>query len=412
MADIVVDAVVVGAGPAGAAAATTLARSGASVLVIDRATFPRDKTCGDGLTTLALRELASLGLDPAAVPSWHPAHGAVIHAPGGREVRLPLPHGPGAYAAIARRIDLDLALVELARRAGAHLEEGAELLDASIVDDGVVLRVDRLGTIAARVAVGADGAWSPLRRALGLAEPGYRGEWHAFRQYLTGVGPAAAELHVWFEADLLPGYVWSFPLPDGGANVGFMAERGDRLDGGAMKRWWPQLLARPRIREVLGPAARPEAPHRAWPIPARIDRAPLGVGPVALVGDAAAATDVFTGEGIGQALLTGRLAAETIVALGPHRGGELAERYAAAVRHELVADHRMSARLSRVMASPGRADAALRVIDASPWTRAHVGRWLFEDSPRAIALTPRRWGRGVLHGDGAWAPSEVTGAGR
>ena len=76
---------------------------------------------------------------------------------------------------------------------------------------------------------------------------------------------------MWFEPDLLPGYAWSFPLPDGGANVGFGIQR----DGGKvdrvqdMKALWPELLARPHIRAVLGPDARPEAPHRAWPIPAR-----------------------------------------------------------------------------------------------------------------------------------------------
>ena len=69
--------------------------------------------------------------------------------------------------------------------------------------------------------------WSPLRKHLGVATPGYLGEWHAFRQYFTGVGPRAArDLFVWFEPDLLPGYAWSFPLPDGRANVGFGIQRG------------------------------------------------------------------------------------------------------------------------------------------------------------------------------------------
>ena len=72
------------------------------------------------------------------------------------------------------------------------------------------------------MAIGADGMWSPLRKALGASEPGYLGEWHAFRQYFTNVSDAAAtQLWVWFDADLLPGYAWSFPLADGRANVGF-----------------------------------------------------------------------------------------------------------------------------------------------------------------------------------------------
>ena len=69
--------------------------------------------------------------------------------------------------------------------------------------------------------------WSPLRKLLGLATPGYLGEWHAFRQYFhQTTGPASRRLWVWFEPDLLPGYAWSFPLPDGRANVGFGVLRG------------------------------------------------------------------------------------------------------------------------------------------------------------------------------------------
>ena len=85
-----------------------------------------------------------------------------------------------------------------------------------------MLDVAGVGEVHARYAIAADGMWSPTRKALGLGVDGYRGEWHAFRQYFTDVGPRAArQLFVWFDPDLLPGYAWSFPLPDGGANVGF-----------------------------------------------------------------------------------------------------------------------------------------------------------------------------------------------
>ena len=81
--------------------------------------------------------------------------------------------------------------------------------------------------------IGADGMWSPLRKALGLRVEGYRGEWLAFRQYYANVGERAGqELFVWFEPDLLPGYAWSFPLPGGQANVGFGIQRGGSCPGG------------------------------------------------------------------------------------------------------------------------------------------------------------------------------------
>ena len=130
--------------------------------------------------------------------------------------------------------------------------------------------------------------WSPLRKHLGVATPGYRGEWHAFRQYFTDVGPrAAAELFVWFEPDLLPGYAWSFPLPGGGANVGFGIQR----DGGKvarvqdMKALWPDLLARPahrrrcsaptpaRVARTAPGRSRPGSTTSCWPPGARCSSA-------------------------------------------------------------------------------------------------------------------------------------------
>ncbi|MFZ0059334.1 MAG: FAD-dependent oxidoreductase, partial [Acidimicrobiales bacterium] len=94
-----VDVAIVGAGPAGCATAITLARTGARVLLVDRARFPRDKCCGDGLTTAAVRRLDALGLDPGDVASFRPARELAVRSPSGRTVLLPLAHGPGVFAA-------------------------------------------------------------------------------------------------------------------------------------------------------------------------------------------------------------------------------------------------------------------------------------------------------------------------
>src|SRR5262249_20525848 len=155
------------------------------------------------------------------------------------------------------------------------------------------------------------------------------------------VGPrAATELMVWFEPDLLPGYAWSFPLPGGRANVGFGIQRGTGIPTRSMAARWPELLARPHVAEFLGPDAEPAAAHPAWPIPARVGHAPLSAagGRVLFTGDAAAATDPMTGEGIGQALCTGRWAAEAVIAAGAAQPAVAAARYQAQVRAELVAD--------------------------------------------------------------------------
>ena len=397
------DVLVVGGGPAGAAAAITLARAGRDVTLVDKARFPRDKCCGDGLTAAALRELEALGVTPDAVPDWKVVEEAWLRSPSGYTVRLPLP-GDGQYAAVVPRTDLDAAILDAARSAGAKVHDGHGLVAARADPRGVDLDVDGLGSLRARYAIGADGAWSPLRHALGANEPGYLGDWHAFRQYFSGVGPAAAGgLWVWFEPDLLPGYAWSFPLPDGRANVGFGIQRDAGIAVRDMKRLWPDLLVRPHVRAVLG-SARPEGTHKAWPIPARVGRIRLTAarGRTLFVGDATAATDPLTGEGIAQALLTGRLAAEAVLAAGPDRPVLAGRRYEAEVGKALFADHLLARSLSGVLSHRKGARAAIRLAGTSPWTRRNFARWLFEDYPRAVVATPARWRRGMFRGVGAY----------
>ncbi|MBV9283863.1 MAG: geranylgeranyl reductase family protein [Acidimicrobiia bacterium] len=397
------DVVVVGGGPAGAAAAITLAGAGRDVVVVDRARFPRDKCCGDGLTAGALRHLEALGLRPESVRSWQQVDDVWVRSPSGRTACFPMPRGQGVFAAVAERADLDAALLDVARAAGAKVRDGHALTAARIVGDHVELDVEGLGAVRAPYAVGADGMWSPLRKALGADEPGYLGEWHAFRQYFSGVGDKAADLWVWFEPDFLPGYAWSFPLPGGRANVGFGIQRSSRVKVREMKELWPDLLSRPHIQEVLGPDAAAEAPHRAWPIPARVDKATVSKGRALFVGDAAAATDPMTGEGIAQALVTGRLAAEAIVNAGPSRADRATATYERSVQRELVTDHRMSMLLGRALKHRKGARGAVRIAGATDWTRRNFARWLFEDYPRAILLTPHRWHRKMLTGPGAYA---------
>lgn len=395
------DVLVVGAGPAGISAAIHLSRHGRQVIVVDKATFPRDKICGDGLTSAALRELQSLGLEPVAVPSWSTIHDIVLRSPSGFERTFPLPEGQGAYAAVATRRDLDAALVEVARAAGVTVIEGSELHAAQSHRDAVTLEFsDR--RLRAPYAVGADGMWSRLRRSLGHTTPGYRGEWHAFRQYFSEVSPrAASELFVSFEADLLPGYFWSFPLAGGRANVGFGIQRGHKHRIQEMASLWPDLLGRPHLRDFLGPNARPEDSHRAWPIPAAIDTVSSGSGRVLYVGDAAAACDPMTGEGIGQALITGRMAA-TALSEAFDDPASAQWRYRSAIEAELVPDHRMSMLLIRALRHRKGARAAIRIAGASAWTRRNFARWLFEDEPRGVLLTPRRWHREFLGQPGSY----------
>ena len=391
-----VDVLVVGAGPAGAAAGLAARRRGLDTLVVDKAAFPRDKTCGDGLTTAALRMLEHLGVDLRALPGYMAVRETVLVGPDGRRVSLPLA-ADGDYAAVVPRMELDAAIVETARGTGVEVRDGAAVTGIDVDGDGVTATMAGGDDVHARFLVAADGHYSFVRRCLRQAAPPELGTWHAFRQYFRGVDDR--RLWVLFEPDLLPGYAWVFPLPDGRANVGFGVLRHPGMTGKELNARWREVLARPSVRTVLGPDAEPEATHRAWPIPASFDYDALADGPVLYVGDAANVVDPLTGEGIAQAIETATLAVDAIVS-GEADGVD--RRYRQGVRRALGRDLRFAAALQRVLRSRRGAALAVRTAGLTPWTRRHFARWMFEVYPRALVLTPDRWRRGMFAGTGAY----------
>ena len=173
--------------------------------------------------------------------------------------------------------------------------------------------------------------------------------------------------------------------------------------GGARTYDQAGLVDRPHIREVIGDSEA-EEPHRAWPIPARTQGLDLFAGRVLFAGDAAAVTDPMTGEGNGQALESGRLAASAIAQGGPSRA--VARRYEQLVQDSIQTDNRLAERLSEVLARPRLAELALRAVDSSDWSRRNFARWMFEDYPRAALFTPRRWRAGLFSSPGAFAPAD------
>ncbi len=382
------DVAVVGAGPAGSAAAITAARHGLRVVCLDKARFPRDKTCGDGLTAYALRLLEQLGLGLDEFRATRPevVSETIVVAPSGTRSVHPIP-SQGVYAAVVPRRELDAALVAVARDSGVDVREGCAITDVAQHRGRV-----QLGDIEARFVVAADGHWSAVRRALNPGAPRDLGTWHAVRQYHERV--ATDRLWVIFEPDLVPGYAWVFPLGGGRANVGFGVLRADGRTGHQLKALWPDLLNRPTLRAALGEHATPSEPVRAWPIPGRYDRNRLRQGRVLYAGDAANVVDPLTGEGIGQAIETGMLAAAAIAT---------GRDYAASVHRAIGRDLRFAALLQRALAGPRRADVELRLVGLTRHTRGAFARWLWEGYPRALLFTPDRWRRGAFSAPGAWA---------
>jgi geranylgeranyl reductase family protein len=310
------DVVVVGAGPAGSAAAAWTARAGHDVLVVDAASFPRDKACGDGLTPRAVDELQRLGLG-----SWLDGHlrhhGLKMSGYGGEvSVAWPGPSFPSTGSAVPR-VELDDRIRKVAEDSGAQMLLGVKAVGAHHDSSGkvssVVLADGR--RVHCRHVIVADGARSALGRALGR-------QWHqdtvyavAARGYLSS--PRSDEPWLTSHLELrspdgavLPGYGWIFPLGDGGLNIGVGALATARRPAGFALRPLMSYYADLR-RDEWGFTGAPQAPSSAL-LP--MGGAVSGVaGPNwALIGDAAACVNPLNGEGIDYGLETGRLAAELL----------------------------------------------------------------------------------------------------
>ncbi|MFF5174396.1 geranylgeranyl reductase family protein [Micromonospora sp. NPDC000089] len=344
------DLVVVGAGPAGAAAALSARRAGARVLLVDRADFPRDKACGDGIAAHGLDVLATLGVTDAV--AGYPAVPALrLVAPGGRTVARALPRP--AYT-VPRKV-FDARLVAAAVAAGAQLRRHTV---RRVEDRGDRVVLD--GELSGRVVVGADGAGSVVRRALGQPPNPDRHLALAIRGYAPAP-PGPPEQLIVTSAAGWPAYAWSFPIGDGRANVGY----GEVLRGARLSR--AHLLDR---LGALLPGTDPATVDglRAHHLPLSTHRPPPGRGRTLLVGDALSLINPFTGEGIFYALLSGALAGAAAAAT-PDRA---ADRYAAALRRRLGTHLRHSSAAARLARHRRVVDAAVRAAQRDERVHARV----------------------------------------
>ena len=326
------DLAIVGAGPAGSTAALAAlhARPELRVLLLDRADFPRDKTCGDGITPHVFDVLAELGVT-GLFDDWEPVRRLNLSlgtAQVQRDLRRPT-------WVIPRQV-FDARLVTAATDAGATLQR-RRVKSVERVDEGVLID----GELFAPVVIGADGAHSMVRTAAGL--PPARRRALALRGYVPTPADRAGLQVIAYGPGRQPSYAWSFDRGDGYSNVGY----GELL---ASRRPTPSRTVLMQRLEELLPGATGEGDHwKGHHLPLSSWRWPHPDGRILLAGDAASLINPMTGEGIYDAVVSGMLAGRTAAVTPSAAAGA---RYRAAVRARLGSHQRHTAAVARLSSSP------------------------------------------------------------
>lgn len=314
------DVIIVGGGPSGSAAAMALRESQLSVALVDRAAFPRDKICGDALSVDVVNQLGRLSpsLPDAfnAVSEKTASHGVRIAAPNARTIDIPFQiHNHTMHGYVCRRRDFDALLFREAA-AMSHVVTFEDCAVNTVVrkDDGVRLETSR-GPIRGRMLVGADGAQSVVRRTLmdSRIDPRhYSGGVRIYHGNVAGFNTGNfIELH--FMREILPGYLWVFPLPNGHANVGIgmLSSAVSRRRVNLSRELQRLLREHPAFIDRFG-ASRIEEQPRGYGLPLGGAWKKISGDRFLLTGDAASLIDPFSGEGIGNAIRSGRFAADQI----------------------------------------------------------------------------------------------------
>jgi geranylgeranyl reductase family protein len=313
------DVIIVGAGPAGSAVAIDLARSGWRVLLLDKASFPRDKVCGDMLSPPSQRALLRLGCSPAieadrpACP--HRVNSGAFYLDGEKLMtgRVPRVRGLTDYGVVIPRMVLDEIVFRQAQAAGVESVELCAVNELQVDATGVSVFAQhegKLATFRGRLVIGADGAHSLVARTLNSASNKGKHLSYALRAYFEGVSGDSTQVDILFGKAFFPGYAWIFPLGEGRANVGMGLvmdpHRQERVNLRERFAYWleqdPAARARLHDARLVGRIV-------GWPLNTYSPTRRRHGQRILLIGDAANLVDPINGEGIHTALESAQIAA-------------------------------------------------------------------------------------------------------
>ena len=379
------DLAIVGGGPAGSAAAWQARQAGANVVVLDKADFPRDKPCGDGLTARAVSYLQKMGL-AEEVDKFHQVNRVKVFSPSEWELSFPRRPGMPDHGYVARRPELDTLLLKHAESAGAQVRQSAEAA-APLLDDagrvtGVVLKSGE--KVRADAVIAADGAYSPIKRALKLdsAYNGYsaiaiRSEMHANR---PDSDTFEIYLKLLFEGDQLPGYGWIFPMGGGRFNIGLgyvnSYKKWQSINAtqffGDFLRTLPAEWELPSIEDL-----KKNRSVRAWRLPMGFTAWPPWRPGVLFAGDALGAARPVSGAGISKALQSGMAAGECAIAALANGGPDDFSNYQQTIQAAWGKEYRLGRVFNKLAGVPALTRTALTLLDSvnHPGFRARLLLW-------------------------------------
>jgi menaquinone-9 beta-reductase len=315
------DVLVVGAGPGGSSTAFHLASKGVDVLLVDKAIFPREKVCGDGLTPRGVRAMQTMGIEPSD-PGFFRTEALRTYGVDGfvTDYRWPKLRDFPQVGVVRTRFDFDDLLIKRAVEAGTTFRQGVEakgpVLDGGWVRGAAIGENGDSREVTARFVVAADGASSRFASKAGVSRDLRRPVAIAARRYYRIPRAQEPVLEAFLDLrdrdGLMAGYGWIFPLGDGLVNVGAgLLNTFKRFKEVSAKKvmdvFTEQLPPDWQIDEEHA-----EGPLLSGPIPMGINRRPLAVPGLLLVGDAGGVTNPFNGEGIAYAMETGQIAAELL----------------------------------------------------------------------------------------------------
>ncbi len=381
------DVIVVGAGPAGSIAAQRLASQGVSVILLDQAVFPRDKTCGDGVGSRGLAVLERSGL-----AEWSRQYLAPevmrLNAPDGEMLEVRPDKHDYCFGRVIPRTELDAALAQQTVKNGAVLHEAQKVTDITIEPNAVLASANG-SRYSAQLLILAEGSRGTLSQRLGLVQS--QPDLYALRQYYRNVTQQTVCMEFHFQPWILPGYTWIFPMKDGWANVGtgtFTCRL--KREGVNLKQYLARFAAEQQSESRRLWGAAPDGEMKGFPLRTTLGSISTHSDRLLLAGDAAGLVNPMSGEGISAGMESSEIAARAAtqaLQTGRFKAADLAG-YTRSLTQQFLLDWRAARLFRQVLKMPTLLNHIFRRMRQDPRRALHFAYLLLNDTPQRNLLQP------------------------